>query len=268
MVYQGRKRSRKRKGGAFPILLWALIIVVAAAAAFPKAAEKVRERVAGAMKLDIGGAMEVFKREVRDESLIKAAKEAFKYAFHPQEDRGIEVLAEGDDGESPGDGETEAAGKTLSAEESFRASQEIYKDMGLPNNVTYDRKEKDLTFISPAAGEVVRGFGYGKDEDGEVGFHYGIDVKAGSGSEVRSPAPGTVEAVGDSTIFGRYVLLSHGDGVSSLYAMLEETPLMQGESVRTGQTLGTLAGETFHMELLIDGDYVNPQYYVYQYEEQ
>lgn len=268
MVYQGRKRSRKKRAGAFPVLLWALIIVVAAAAAFPKAAEKVRDRVADAMKLDIGGAMEVFKREVRDESLFKAAKEAFKYAFRPQEDRGIEVLAEGENGGSPVSGEAEAAGKTLSAEESFRASQDIYNDMGLPNNVTYDQKETSLTFTTPAAGEVVRGFGYGKDEDGEVSFHYGIDVKAGSGADVLSPAPGTVEAVGDSTIFGRYVILSHGDGVSSLYAMLEETPLMQGESVRAGQTLGTTAGETVHMELLIDGDYVNPQYYVYQYGEQ
>lgn len=87
-------------------------------------------------------------------------------------------------------------------------------------------------------------------------------------SSVRCVADGTVAAVGESTVFGTYVIVTHEDSVESLYAMLGATPLSQGQTVEAGQAVGTLSGDILHMELLIDGYYVNPQRYVYRNETQ
>ncbi len=262
MVYEGRKRGRRAKkggGAVFRVLLWGLALTVGAALLFPGPAAKVRDRLGRAIGVDIGGAMEVFSREAKAKNVFSAAKSAFRYAFSADSGEGVPVSAEHTD-PAP----TDAAEPTGPAP--VVIDPETFQDLPLPAHVTQERPREDLVLAGPLRGSVVRGFGYAADENGEPVFHYGIDVRGESGSPVRCVADGTVTAVGESTVFGAYVIVSHDDGVESLYALLGATPLKEGDALTAGETVGTLSGDTVHLELLIDGNYVNPQHYVYRDE--
>lgn len=266
MVYEGRKgRRRAKRGGGtlFRVLLWGLVLTVAAAVVFPGPAAKVRDRLGRAVGVDIGGAMEVFSREAKAKNVFSATKSAFRYAFSP--DGGEEVpVSAGDTGTHTTDPGTEEPVGT----EPVVMDPDAFKDLPLPAHVTGERPRDDLVLAGPLRGGVVRGFGYAADASGEPVFHYGIDVRGESESPVRCVADGTVAAVGESTVFGTYVIVTHPDGVESLYALLGQTPLKEGDTVTAGQSVGTLAGDVVHLELLIDGNYVNPQHYVYRDDPQ
>lgn len=271
MVYEGKRRrktGRKKGGGggrrAFFGLLWCLILVVAASLAFPKTARRVRDKAADALGVDIGGAMEVFSREAKEKNVFSATKEAFKFAFAPTDGGDVETLAKED--KTPPKGED--GGAEPKQEDSTPPEDTAsFEDLPLPEHVVLEKPRENLVLAGPLAGEVCRGFGYTPDESGEPVFHYGIDVRGESGSSVRCVADGTVAAVGESVVFGKYVIVTHEDGVESLYAMLGDTPLSEGQTVGVGQSVGTLSGDTLHMELLVNGDYVNPQHYVYRNDE-
>ncbi len=261
MVYEGRKRGRRAKkggGAVFRALLWVLALTVAAALLFPGPAAKVRDRLGRAIGVDIGGAMEVFSREAKAKNVFSAAKSAFQYVFSAEGGEGVPVSAEEPGPAASEPDATDAAPVVI--------DPETFKDLPLPAHVTAERPREDLVLAGPLRGSVVRGFGYGADENGEPVFHYGIDVQGESQSPVRCVADGTVTAVGESTVFGTYVIVSHDDGVESLYALLGATPLKEGDALAAGETVGTLSGDTVHLELLIDGNYVNPQHYVYRDE--
>ncbi len=264
MVYEGRKRGGrgKRRGGTvFRVLAWGLALTVAASLLFPGPAAKVRDRLGRAVGVDIGGAMEVFSREAKAKNVFTAAKSAFQYAFSAEGGEGVPVSAE--DTDPPPTDAAEPAGSAPAV-----INPDAFKDLPLPAHVTGERPRENLVLAGPLRGSVVRGFGYGADESGEPVFHYGIDVQGESESPVRCVADGTVTAVGESTVFGTYVLITHSDGVESLYALLGATPLKEGDALAAGETVGTLAGDTVHLELLIDGTYVNPQHYVYRDDPQ
>ena len=64
--------------------------------------------------------------------------------------------------------------------------------------------------------------------------------------------------------YGRAVVLDHGFGLMTLYGHLASVSVSQGQSVRTGDTLG-LSGETglaggdhLHFTILLHGLPVNP----------
>lgn len=79
--------------------------------------------------------------------------------------------------------------------------------------------------------------------------HNGIDVAAQIGTPVRASLTGTVAAVGDTGLvrgcysYGRWVLIKHGNGLSTLYAHLSQINAQEGQPVGTGQLIG-YSGQT------------------------
>lgn len=79
--------------------------------------------------------------------------------------------------------------------------------------------------------------------------HGGIDIAASIGSPIMSALDGTVKASGDTdkacpgASFGRWVLIEHPNGLTTLYAHLSLIKVSQGQVVKTGETIG-LAGAT------------------------
>lgn len=279
MVYTGQRGRRKKKTAKKrwgTICVWTLVLVVALNLAFPRAAKNVRQKIAGALGVDLGGAVTVFGEELKaGKNIFSAAKGAVKYAFNPDSGDEIEVGNTGQDGR-PAMGEptdvTDKAGEDTPKDpvELFKDSQSAFSELGLPNNVTYEMPELTLTLTKPVSGVVSSGFGYREHpSDGQVKFHYGLDIAADAGQDAVSVADGTVAAVGDSTSYGLYVIIRHPDGVESLYAHLSEVTVKNGDEVKAGDKIGTV-GETgnatapcLHLELLVDGNYVNPGYYLY-----
>lgn len=79
--------------------------------------------------------------------------------------------------------------------------------------------------------------------------HDGIDMSAAIGTPVLAALSGTVLGTGNTDLargcysFGKWVMVRHSDGLSTMYAHLSEIDVSTGQSVSTGQTLG-LSGMT------------------------
>jgi len=99
---------------------------------------------------------------------------------------------------------------------------------------------------------------------GQLGMHYGIDIKCAAGEPIKAAKNGSVIEAGDDTNLGLFVVLDHGDGLSTKYAHLGEVTVQVGANVRRGDVLG-YAGQTgitsdvhLHFEVLLHSTPVDP----------
>lgn len=159
--------------------------------------------------------------------------------------------------------------ETADMVQAFLEKQAAFAGYALPENVRADMPELPFVYGSPAEGELSSGFGYRIHPiDNEILFHYGVDYAAETGTEVRAFAGGSVEETGTGEAYGNYIILSHEGGVSSLYAHLEEINVSEGDVVAQGEKIavvgqtGKATGPHVHFELMMDGVYLNPEYYI------
>ena len=95
-------------------------------------------------------------------------------------------------------------------------------------------------------------------------FHTGIDYPAPMGTPVVAARDGVVSAVGSLAGYGNVVELSHGQGVSTLYAHLSRILVEPGRRVTRGTTVGLVGrtgdatGPHLHFELRIRGAAIDP----------
>lgn len=74
--------------------------------------------------------------------------------------------------------------------------------------------------------------------------HNGIDLRASVGTRIKSALSGTVTGTGNTDAipgcwsYGKWILIKHNNGLSTLYAHLSDIAVSAGESVLTGQTIG------------------------------
>jgi murein DD-endopeptidase MepM/ murein hydrolase activator NlpD len=74
--------------------------------------------------------------------------------------------------------------------------------------------------------------------------HNGIDLRASPGTPVKSALSGTVIGTGDTDTvcpnasYGKWILIEHNNGLSTLYAHLSAISVRKGEQVATGGIIG------------------------------
>lgn len=102
------------------------------------------------------------------------------------------------------------------------------------------------------------------------GMHTGLDVAAPTGTPIYAAASGTVTASGWSTSgYGYHVIISHGNGVETLYGHCSALYVSEGQYVSQGENIaavgstGNSSGPHLHLEIRVNGARVNPQYYLY-----
>ena len=99
-------------------------------------------------------------------------------------------------------------------------------------------------------------------------FHLAIDLACDNGTTVMAAAGGTVLRSEYHASYGNYVLIDHGNGLSTLYAHMSANNVSVGENVAEGETIGWvgLTGNTFgyhlHFETRENGSTVNPRNYI------
>ncbi len=122
-----------------------------------------------------------------------------------------------------------------------------------------------LACLPVADGVLTSGYGYRQNPTGEgEQFHRGLDVAAPAGAPIAAMFYGQVAEIGESSSLGRYVRLSHGDGVEVLYAHCQQVMATQGAFVRPGDRValvgdtGDSTGSHVHIQISCNGQVYNP----------
>ena len=144
-----------------------------------------------------------------------------------------------------------------------------YSAENTPPNVCLTQQVLGFDYVQPVTGTVTDGFGY-RDHpiDGDMRFHYGVDMEANSGDVICSFADGTVTAVGESSDLGKYITVLHGNGYTTLYAHCSRVTASSAQQVKAGDPIaevgdtGRTTGAHLHIEMHRDTTYLNPVYYV------
>jgi len=133
--------------------------------------------------------------------------------------------------------------------------------------------QRDIYFATPRGlpveGRISSPYGKRKHPmSGEIEFHTGTDISAGSGSPVRATADGIVSFSGWSGGNGYLVVLEHGHGFSTFFAHNKKNVVEVGQKVKRGDvigyvgTTGSSTGPHVHYEIWKDGKHVNPKQYI------
>lgn len=100
------------------------------------------------------------------------------------------------------------------------------------------------------------------------GYHTGIDIAAGYGAPVGAAEGGRVVYAGWGGGYGRMVEISHGGGVTTVYAHLSSITVSVGQEVERGQVIGYVGasgnatGPHLHFEVRVNGSARNPLQYL------
>lgn len=99
-------------------------------------------------------------------------------------------------------------------------------------------------------------------------LHAGIDLGAGSGTSIAAAKGGTVITAGWLGGYGNTVIISHGGGLTTLYAHQSKLAVSVGQSVGRGERIGYVGstgqstGPHLHFEVRVNGSPVNPRPYL------
>ncbi len=101
-------------------------------------------------------------------------------------------------------------------------------------------------------------------------FHSGIDVPAPLNTPIKATKSGVVKTSTYSSSYGNYIVLSHNDGSSSLYAHLNKSYVSVGQKIDRGAVIGLMGstgnstGSHLHFEMwtgTTNNTRVNPMNY-------
>lgn len=100
-------------------------------------------------------------------------------------------------------------------------------------------------------------------------FHAGTDIGAPSGTTIYAADSGTVAVASYDRGYGNYVVISHGNGISTLYAHMSSMAVSAGSSVSKGDVIGYVGstglstGAHLHFEVRVNGATTDPMSYSY-----
>lgn len=161
------------------------------------------------------------------------------------------------------DGAADYAASSGGAEDVLGREQSLFPD-------TVDQTVHALSFehAQPTEGTLTSGFGSRlSPTTGEPAFHYGLDIAADEGTPIAAFADGTVREVGESD-YGKYLIVDHADGFSTLYAHCSSISVGVGDAVQCGGEIalvgqtGNATGPHLHFELWKDGMALDPSDYL------
>jgi len=111
----------------------------------------------------------------------------------------------------------------------------------------------------PTGGRVISNFGMRSGR-----MHQGTDFGAPHGASITAAESGTVITAGYGRGYGNYIVIAHGNGVTTLYAHNATNSVSVGQQVSRGQHIGTVGSSGnattphVHFEVSVNGVRVNP----------
>ena len=262
------------------------VLLVAAKLLLPDRMSEINNTLSQVMEqnMDVQAVFSAVGRAFSGESdMNHTVDEVYRAVFHPDEKQEVLetaapalILQEGaaigylrSYLPRPAESEVPEADQATPESQAASLAYVLYSDQNLPENVSMQQAILDFDYCTPVNGTVSSGFGY-RDHpvEGEERFHYGLDLAADTGTEILCFADGTVTAVGESSSYGKYCIVEHTGGYSTLYAHCSRVTASSGAAVTEGQKIaevgetGLATGPHLHFELQQNGTYLNPVYYV------
>ncbi|MFY1047786.1 M23 family metallopeptidase [Chryseobacterium sp. GP-SGM7] len=105
-------------------------------------------------------------------------------------------------------------------------------------------------------------------EADQMQFHKGLDIAVAFGSDVVATAAGTVIFSGQKGGYGNCVIVSHGNGLATLYGHLSQLVAKTNDKVKVGQVIaksgnsGRSTGPHLHYEVHKNNAPVNPKLFM------
>ena len=126
-----------------------------------------------------------------------------------------------------------------------------------------------LGWPCPSSSRITSPYGY-RILFGVRDFHTGIDIGAVHGSNICAAESGTVILAnyGWNGGYGNYIILNHGNGITTRYAHASQLYVTAGQTVSKGQviaavgTTGNSTGPHLHFEVRVNGSHTNPLNYL------
>lgn len=274
----GEKRRMAQFFGSAGVFL----LLVAGKFLFPAVTAQWGGQLSAAMErnMDVAEVFSSVGRAFRGESnWTESLQEVWQEVFLPEESpaaavpgglrqEGLETyFREGLDGGDLYGWMAESAAETA---EDTAVSAVFYLSEELPEGVQMEQAVLGFAYSSPLPGATVSSeFGFREHPiQGEERFHYGVDLAANSGTSITCFADGSVTAVGESSSYGKYLIVAHQGGYATLYAHCSAVTVSSGSEVTRGQEIakvgdtGMTTGPHLHFELHDGSTYLNPIYYV------
>lgn len=107
-----------------------------------------------------------------------------------------------------------------------------------------------------------------KEEKEHIQFHKGMDFAVPHGTDVRAAAAGTVIFAGQKGGYGNCVIVSHGNGLATLYAHLSQILVETNDKLNVNQVIaksgnsGRSTGPHLHYEVHRNNTPVNPKLFM------
>ena len=269
----------------------AFVLLVVAKLALPARMERFNAKLAEVLSrnMDVQAVFSAVGRGIAGDG-SGAAEEVYQAVFHPEASGGAAVetaLAMPDElpamdmlreyhtalpdsvPKEETTSEAQPAQESPTQTEVSTLAYVLYSDKNLPEDVSLEQVILDFDYCTPVCGTISSPFGYREHPvEGEERFHYGVDLAADTGTTVSCFADGTVTAVGESSSYGKYCIVTHSGGYTTLYAHCSHITVSSGAEVARGEKIaevgetGMATGPHLHFELHQNGAYLNPIYYV------
>lgn len=124
-----------------------------------------------------------------------------------------------------------------------------------------------MTVIKPISGIITCRFG--SRGSTSLSGHRGLDIAAPTGTAIKAVSGGTITTAGYNSSYGNMIIISHGNGVQTVYAHCSQLLVSKGQKVSQGQVIakvgstGYSTGPHLHLEFRVNGVLQNPQNYIY-----
>lgn len=150
------------------------------------------------------------------------------------------------------------------------ASMQVYAANTAPKNIAQKIETIPEDPINPIpAGVVTSSFGERQNpitSNDEI--HKGVDVAAPEGTPIRLVFSGVIAEVGESDIYGKYILVDHGNELYTRYCHCSRALVEVGYNLKQGEIIalvgntGWSTGPHLHLEIISNGKYCDPEWLI------
>ncbi len=142
-------------------------------------------------------------------------------------------------------------------------------DNALPENETDEQEESIInklkkTMKKPLTKTVLTSAFGERELEGSKEKHKGIDLGAEEGTQIFAVMDGEVTIAKEDSSYGNYIVITHDNGVKTLYAHCSKLLVKKGKKVKAGDKIalvgstGQAYGSHLHFEILINGKNIDP----------